>query len=561
MKRISRMTGRSTATAVAIALAAGAALAGCGGGSSGGGSGGQGGSANGGGTNQAVSAPAKGVSGAGKTTVVGVASDWTDFDIQVHETGTTAAFLFPGYDRLLAVGPDGKLVPYLASSWKTTPTQVTFTLRDDATCDDGTKITPQVVLDSFKRLTTVKQTNGFLGGYFGPGPYTLSADDAAGTFTFKTKTPYRNLQFGFANAGSVIVCPAGLKDPAKLQTGMYGSGPYTMESAVHGDRVTFKKRADWNWGPKGSTPAANLPDTLVYRIVTDPTTMANLVNSGEVNFAEVDGAAAAPLKGNSALAARQFTNWIPDRLAFNTLTATKVTSDKALRQAMIAVIDRKDYRQTALNNNGTVTASPLDTTSECYDPSVASAVTPADVDKAKQILASGGYTLNGGKLTKDGKPVKIRLLSSQPIGSASQYIAGQWAKLGITVQNAQEDGASYARDTLAGDFDATVSQSSQRSKESVGLRFDLFSGPGLPKGYNTAGTGLTDRVYGDAVDTALATTGDASCKAFATVQQRILADGEVMFLATSNGTWWGNGADDPSVGPFYPEPTYLAVTK
>src|SRR5262245_10303269 len=50
------------------------------------------------------------------------------------------------YDTLLALDPDtNEPIAYLAKSWTQSPTEVAFTLRDDATCADGAKVTPTVV--------------------------------------------------------------------------------------------------------------------------------------------------------------------------------------------------------------------------------------------------------------------------------------------------------------------------------------------------------------------------------------------------------------------------------
>ncbi|MDF2667349.1 MAG: ABC-type dipeptide transport system, periplasmic component, partial [Microbacterium sp.] len=57
------------------------------------------------------------------------------------------------YDTLVRRDAGG-LVPGLATKWTATPTQAVFTVRTDATCSDGTKITPTIVknsLDYFAR--------------------------------------------------------------------------------------------------------------------------------------------------------------------------------------------------------------------------------------------------------------------------------------------------------------------------------------------------------------------------------------------------------------------------
>ena len=54
------------------------------------------------------------------------------------------------YDSLLFVEPStGDPKPYLATSWEDGADRVSFTLRDDITCSDGTPFTAQVAADNF----------------------------------------------------------------------------------------------------------------------------------------------------------------------------------------------------------------------------------------------------------------------------------------------------------------------------------------------------------------------------------------------------------------------------
>src|SRR2546426_263700 len=79
-------------------------------------------------------------------------------------------------------------------------------------------------------------------GRLGPGPYSLAADDAAGTFTFTTQKPFTDAIYNFTTWYGFIVCPAGLANPDALATTPRGSGPYLFEEAVPGDHVTVKLR-------------------------------------------------------------------------------------------------------------------------------------------------------------------------------------------------------------------------------------------------------------------------------------------------------------------------------
>jgi peptide/nickel transport system substrate-binding protein len=102
------------------------------------------------------------------------ADEWTDFDIQALEVGPNGAMTTFAYDRLVAY-QDGKIVPYLATKWAVKARAITFTLRRDASCADGTKITPLVVLDSFRRFIQTPHRTTFYTSMWGPGPYHISA--------------------------------------------------------------------------------------------------------------------------------------------------------------------------------------------------------------------------------------------------------------------------------------------------------------------------------------------------------------------------------------------------
>lgn len=84
----------------------------------------------------------------------------------------------------------GQIVPYLASSWNVTANSVTFKIRNNATCSDGTPVTAAVVYNSFARMISPQTASRWAVTIFGPGPYTISKDDAAGTFTFGTPKPF-----------------------------------------------------------------------------------------------------------------------------------------------------------------------------------------------------------------------------------------------------------------------------------------------------------------------------------------------------------------------------------
>src|SRR5579859_6579267 len=58
------------------------------------------------------------------------------------------------FDNLVTRDTSGKIVPQVATAWRyEDDTHVVFTIRDDITFQDGTKLTPEDVVFSIRRIT------------------------------------------------------------------------------------------------------------------------------------------------------------------------------------------------------------------------------------------------------------------------------------------------------------------------------------------------------------------------------------------------------------------------
>src|SRR5262245_52008739 len=86
---------------------------------------------------------------AGGTVVQRLQGSFDNFNLLTTTAGTPGTQVASAlYDRMVALDAKGTVIPYLARSWNQTPSSVVFTLRRDATCSDGTPVTPTVVANS-----------------------------------------------------------------------------------------------------------------------------------------------------------------------------------------------------------------------------------------------------------------------------------------------------------------------------------------------------------------------------------------------------------------------------
>jgi peptide/nickel transport system substrate-binding protein len=472
---------------------------------------------------------ANGAGSAGGTLTARHVGDWINFDFQ-RLNPSFSVFGAGPYDRLVALGPGAKVVPYLASSWVVTPSKITFTIRQGAKCQSGTPVTTKVVLDSFKRLLTVPKLQQVMTQYFGPGPYAVSADLKKNTFTFRTGTPYNALLLGFIDNNTGIVCPDGLAvaDQGKLETEFHGSGPYELVTATHGDQVVMKLRSDaWNWGPvingKPLTKAS-LPDTQVWKIVNDDTTAANLLTTGGLDIGTfLGGPDVDRLIGNPGLKHTSVPIYFTQNLAFNQ-DPGKPGADPVFREAAMMMVNPDDWNKAALGGRGTRVTSFIPTNAECYDPKTKSLYPKYDEAGAKALLTKAGYKnvgSSGNLQGPDGTPIKFNLLTFQGMGSGGEYLQSQLAKLGAQVELRNLIAAQYGPAAISHNWDLAVSTTNNGAVVTAPF-LGFFFGTTYAKGGQNVYGAANDPVYDRYFRLATSTVGKESCAWYAKAQELLL---------------------------------------
>jgi peptide/nickel transport system substrate-binding protein len=472
------------------------------------------------------------VPAAGGTMTFRLPGDYTSFDIQRDIRSLSFAISTNAYATLVAVDGAGKVIPYLAKSWDDSLTSITFTLRTDATCEDGTKVTPTVVKQSFDRLLETPAAG--LLTLFGGGPFTTKADDSANTFTFSSAKPYGDRMYAFASMGSGIVCPAGLANPDALTDKTFGAGPYSVTEAVHGDHVTLKRRTDFAWGPNGITgKTKGMPDTLVYKIVDNETTAANLLQTGGVDGGVITGKDIDRLLANPNLNHTNFPNYGVMVMLMQEAPG-RPTADSAVREAVATAIDPKAWGTLGLGGHFVASSSFLTPRAQCYDKGTADLAPKADPDAARKVLEDAGWKDDGGALKKDGKPLEITLLTSTTFPGTSDYMLDQLRKAGFTVDLHNVEFNSWALDVLAGKFDVTYlnNQSALRIPGGQTLGTTLTAQP-LEDGGKQNYANVVDPVLNDELEAANSTSGAESCEHWAKFQQRAISEHHVAPLVSA----------------------------
>lgn len=461
-----------------------------------------------------------GATGGPDTFSIRAPQDWDSFDFQVDARLMMATVTGPAYDRMVAVPPGGTgYVPYLAESWEQTPTSITFTMREDAACEDGHILTAADAARSYQRWLDVEKRSGAveesaLGG-LGSGPWTITVDDEF-TWTIASETPYGNMMQIFSTTG--VICPAGFDalaaDPRALETGMYGSGPYRLVSAAQGDNVQFALREEWNWGPEGSNPD-QLPRELSIRVVAEDTTAANQLVTGELDAATVQGPNASRLVEEPSLAHGTAPNFSVTKLHFNMRDGrpgalSAGAAGDVFREAVFTAVDPQAWNQAEADGRKMALDNSFRPDAECYNPAVVESVPASSIERAREILAGGPFTYEGDRLMLDGAPFEVEIVTQTSMAAGPEYLFGVMQQLGMQATLNNLEGAAFGQAILGGNFDIGLTGAARESGL-PGIGVQSAIGPPTPDGGNVAATGFQDARVTELVELASASVGQERC--------------------------------------------------
>lgn len=152
----------------------------------------------------------------------------------------------------------------------------TFTLRDDLVFADGTPVTAQNYVDSWARIGLEGDVSGLMQLYI----ESVEAPDDS-TVVYQLTAPFGFFPALAATAPMVVANPANfpIDELVFFPETLEGIGPYYMESYTAGEQMVLKANPNY-WGDDKAQI-----ETVIVRYFADPTTMANAVETGEIDVA------------------------------------------------------------------------------------------------------------------------------------------------------------------------------------------------------------------------------------------------------------------------------------
>ena len=388
------------------------------------------------------------------------------------------------FEGLTKPGKDLAPAPDLATSWTIAPDGLswTFKLRDGVKWSDGKPFSADDVAFTFNDIVLKKEL----------GAQNAASYAAVKSVTVVDPTTVRfDLSRKFAALASFLAYNSGIvpkhvlsADPLKTTSFNKGTpvstGPFKVEKYTSGQSVSLV-RNDSYFGPKPYL------DKVVFTVVPDPNTQIAQALSGDLTIMILDNKAAVDRVKNASgltVVSRPLVQYY--WLALNQ-TDSRFT-DVRVRQAFVHAIDRKAIIKSVELGYGQVANSPITPALKAYfDPSLSEKY-PYDPPKAKELLASAGWTPGAnGVLQKDGKSFQFTMDVGQRgvLEPVNALIQQDLKNVGVIADlNTMEWNAYIQKDVVRRDYTATVNWWTYPSDPDV---FPYYHSSAAGKGFNIPG--------------------------------------------------------------------------
>ncbi|MDR0524616.1 MAG: ABC transporter substrate-binding protein [Spirochaetaceae bacterium] len=358
----------------------------------------------------------------------GIASEPVTLDpLSPSNTADGRSILFNVFEGLVKPSPDGALVPAVAESYRIDEEGrvYSFTLRPGVRFQDGSPVTAEDVLFSLKAAAEA--------GFNGFNQIETMEKSPSG-LTIVLKSPDRE----FLPYLTVGVVP---KSNPNREKNPIGTGPFSIAS-YDTQRALVLVKNPYYW-------QSGLPylDKVTCVFVADQDALFLALQAGTIDSAGIPGSLADQLDpGRFDILASPSNS--AQLLGLN--NKVKPLDDVRVRQAINYGIDVPLIIQAAFYGRGEPSGSPLIPGLSKYYDSTLKDPYPADVQKAKALLAQAGY--------EQGFPLVLTVPSNYTIHvDTAQVLVNQLGKIGIRVTIKLVDWATWLAEVYRGRrYEATI---------------------------------------------------------------------------------------------------------
>lgn len=337
------------------------------------------------------------------------------------------------YDTLLYYSPDGTKdpEPRIAESYEISDDGLdyTFHLRDDVTFHDGTPVTADDVVFSIELYKASE--------YQGSQISMLSSVEATDEHTVvcHLDAPYSPFLQGIC---SPMIASKAYYESSEddFVNNPIGTGPYKFVSRAKGSNIKLEANEDYYRG------APEIKE-VTFEVIPDSSTKAIALQTGEVNFAEIDSATKPQLEANPAITIAEVPTSVFSYIAMN--TEKEPFNDVKVRQAINYAIDRDNLVAVCYDGEAEVNSNIC--AKERFGYSDDQFQYTYDPEKAKELLAEAGIET----------PYDLgEILVAEKYSNLATVIQNDLKAVGLDVTISVKEFNSYISDLQNGSYGITA---------------------------------------------------------------------------------------------------------
>jgi peptide/nickel transport system substrate-binding protein len=377
-------------------------------------------------TGAAPSASTAATANYGGTVTFGLENDVSNLDPMLSGLFVDRNIHYAMYDSLVRVDPSGKIIPWLAASWKYSDDakSITFTLRTDVKFHDGSAFDADAVKWNIDRYIQTKGSSrtADLGSVD-----SVSVVDPS-TVRFNLKAPFAPLLGALVDRAGMMVSRKVVETMGAdftLKPFKAGTGPFILTEAVKNDHYTLERNPDW-WGKDAAGNKLPYLDKVIVKPILDADVRLTNLRTGNVQVInQLNGKDVPSVKTDPTLTYLEVGSFSWNSLVPNE-AANFLFSEKRYVKAVSMALDRDEILKTGpAQGVGLVGWGPISPAHFAFD----SGFKPwpkADPDGAKKLIADVGKG-----------PLKFEFLVSSgdaAILQLAQLIQAQLAKADITAE-------------------------------------------------------------------------------------------------------------------------------
>lgn len=384
-------------------------------------------------------------------------------------------------DSLLVMDADQKIYPALATKWQIddNSTKYTFTLRDDVTFHDGSRLEATTVKRNWERILDPATRAAGVASLFGPINQIDAPDSRTVVVTFTEPFPLFLQSVGRQYFGIMSARVLDSLKPGEHVQTLIGSGPFKHTGRTSDGVVTLEANPDYAWGSEVlENRKAPYVQSIRFRTIADDATRVATIESGEsLVVDEVSEPDYHRLKSDARFTFIE----APRRglaLGFFINVDKPPTNEIAVRQAMNYAVDRKTIVERLFFGVHKPAVGPLaegvwgrwDGAEQQYG---------FDAKKASQILEDAGWKSGAGGIRERGsqKLSVVLVTFRSPWNELADVLQSQYRTVGIDLQVQKMERGQYLDFTRAYQHNLCASAGTNIDPDELRLRYHSANRP------------------------------------------------------------------------------------